>query len=122
MNGCIIADIKKKTIESVLSGLNLGNNSIVAVITEDGKEISISRDNKDNITEQGKQLSLSSLGFIKNTFLKEDAPTSQYVKYNNKEYLYINNRIGESKIIIASLIPKTTIMAQANSIKNNTII
>lgn len=123
MNGCIIMDIKEDKINSLLSDLNLGKSSIVTIILPDGYEIQASRDKNGDITnEEGSNITISSLDFVKNSIASEKMSDSRYVSYNSKKCLYLCNKIGDTGIVITALIPKTTIQAQAYSIRIYTII
>ncbi|MBB2183269.1 methyl-accepting chemotaxis protein [Lachnospiraceae bacterium MD1] len=120
-NACIVVDINRKTINSILDEVNLGRSSMVAVITSDGKELVVARDSNGEIAENT-DATFYNMEYVKNSFESEDVNTLQYVKYNSESYLYLSYKIENTGIIVAAMIPKTTIMAQANSIKVNTLL
>lgn len=121
--GCIIIDVDRKTINSILSNLNLGILSKVAIITPDGKELSVNRDKHGEVLETTNgDFQFSTLDFVKDSIASKEQSQSQYVNYKSEDYLYLYNKIGNSGIIITAIIPKSTIMAQANDIKMNTVI
>lgn len=116
-NACVIVDIKAKTIDSILSGLDLGKNSIVGLITPDGREILT-----DGTQEDKGDFKFTSEDYFQNSIKSETASGSEYVKYNSEDYLYLYSKIGDTGVMISSLIPKANIMQQANDIKYVTII
>lgn len=121
--GCVVVDIDYKAIETILSGINLGKLSKAAIITKDGREISISRDENDEIVETAERIEkFYSMDYVKDSINSKEKSASSYVNYNSKEYLYLYNKIGDTGLIITAMVPKDTIMAQANDIKKNTVI
>ncbi len=121
--GCVVVDIDNKEINTILSGINLGKSSRVAIITKDGKELSVSRDKKGEITDtDDKQEAFYGMDFVKNSLASKEASAFSYVNYQSREYLYLYQKIGKTGLILTAMVPKDTIMAQANAIKRNTII
>jgi methyl-accepting chemotaxis protein len=130
--GSIVIDISKSEIESFLSDLALGKDSIVGLITPDGKELLFygSDEKKENQTKQdgtdvkaaiSNDIHISSETFFQDTIKTTEASDSKYVEYQSSEYLYLYNKIGDTGITICALVPKASIMKQANDIKNITI-
>lgn len=121
--GCVVIDIDNEEINTILSGLNLGKLSKVAILTDDGKEISLSRDKNGEITETDDSTGkFHTMDFVKDSVASGEKSSSSYVKYNSKEYLYLYSKIGDTGLTITAMIPKATIMAQANAIRKNTVI
>lgn len=122
-NACIVVDIDKKTINTILQEINLGRSSMVAVITPDGNELVVTRDGKGDIAKKSKtNVSFYNMKYVKSDLESENTNTLKYVTFDSKDYLYLSSKIGDTGIIVAAMIPKTTIMAQANSIKVNTLL
>jgi methyl-accepting chemotaxis protein len=130
--GCIVIDISKSEIESFLSDLALGEDSIVGLITPDGKEMifygndekngnSIETDSANIKNEAIYDIHISSETFYQDSIKSVDVSGSRYVEYQSSEYLYLYNKIGDTGITICALVPKVSIMKQANDIKNITI-
>jgi methyl-accepting chemotaxis protein len=119
----LIIDIDRATIEMILSELNLGESSKIALITKDGKEIFVGR-NKDGAIEEAskEEFQFYSQDFVQDSIVSDEMSDSQYIKYNSEEYLYMYKKIGETGLILTGMIPKTIIMEQARDIKTNTII
>lgn len=120
--GVIVIDISTTEIETFLGGLELGESSIVGLITQDGKEIIIKDD-----TTKASDASSSEFSFINQTFYKkaiqgEDSSRSDYVELQSEEYLFMYSKIGNTGMIICGLTPKASFMKQANEIQSTTII
>ncbi|BCN32150.1 methyl-accepting chemotaxis protein [Anaeromicropila herbilytica] len=112
-NGFMVFDIKRSAIEGTLKSLDLGKGSIISFITADGKETLA---NTDKTSVFGK------LSYYKESVKSKNTTDSTYEKYNNKEYLYLYTKIGDTGATLCSLVPKDMILKQANSIKYITII
>ncbi len=116
-NACVIIDIKSKTIDSILKGLDLGKNSLVGLITADGREILLNSTDKNN-----QDFKFSSESYFKKSVKAKEASGSEYVTYKSEEYLYLYSKVGDTGVMISALIPKAYIMKQANDIKYSTVI
>ncbi|MGB8455125.1 MAG: methyl-accepting chemotaxis protein [Anaerocolumna sp.] len=116
-NACVVIDIKPKTIDSILDGLDLGKNSIVGLVTADGREILM-----NGTDTEKKDFKFGTEDYFKESVKAETLSGSEYVTYNSGDYLYLYSKIGDTGVIISSLIPKDYIMKQADDIKYSTII
>jgi methyl-accepting chemotaxis protein len=120
--GCIIIDVDKKAIENILSGVDFGNSSRVAIITPDGKEISLERNNKNEIVEvTDSNTYFSSIPDLTNRINSEENGGTDYMTYKSEVYLFTYRKIGETGLTLVSLIPKDTLAVQVDPIKYNTI-
>lgn len=111
---CVVIDVSKEEVEKFLNSLNLGENSIVGLITSEGREIVTNNETKT--------MQFSSEAYFQESIKSEHVSGSEYVSFNNKDHLYFYSKIGDTGITIAALIPKTNIMQQANDIRLITII
>ncbi len=108
-NGYIIIDISNKQIKKTLSKYDMGDGSITAFITGDGREIT-SDTKADNVFVNTQYYKNASKGKAENYH--------SYVNYNNKEYLFLYSRLEDTDFAVCSLIPKSTIISQLKDIKN----
>ena len=65
--------------------------------------------------------------FSNNKFYKEalqgqEKEGSDFVPYKNKSHLFMYSKIGDTGVMLCGLVPKASIMSQADSIKNLTIV
>ncbi|WP_313130640.1 methyl-accepting chemotaxis protein [Anaerocolumna sp.] len=128
--GSIVTDISMKGIVNFLSDLDLGKGSIVGIITGDGREILIEKDNNNEaktiVTSSkeydGNDFRFSLKSFFQDSLNKEEASGSEYVGYKSQDYLYLYSKIGDTGVTLCSMVPKANIMKQANDIKNITLI
>lgn len=116
-SGCIVVDIDKEAIVTILSEFKLGDNTLVGLITEDGKQILI-----DDSANKNGEFKFTDQEFYQGSLSSNDASGNKYVTYNNEEYLYMFNKIEDTGLVLTALIPKSNIMKQANDIRNLTII
>jgi methyl-accepting chemotaxis protein len=80
--GCVVVDVDREEIIEILSGINLGKLSRAAIITSDGKEISVSRDKKGEIAETAdSEEKLSTMDFVKASMDSEEPSAFSYIKY-----------------------------------------
>jgi methyl-accepting chemotaxis protein len=112
----IFVDITTDTLRDILSGLNFGTNSVVGIVTEDGRELlNIEEDSSEN-----KQFYQQE--FYQKAYQSNEDNGSENVVIKGEDYLYLYSKIGDTGVMICSLIPKAVIVQQVSSIKNLTII
>lgn len=111
----IMIDVNKKTIDDIFTDIDLGENSKIALVTNDGREILVnnSTDNED--------FQFSTKPYYEKSVSSEEE-YSEYVKDGSTEYLYLFSKIGKSGMQICAMIPKSNIMKKAEDIKNTTFI
>lgn len=112
--GFIIYDIKLDTIIEVLKGMiktESGVDTVVGLITPDGRIISQEKDAK----------ALGTFSYLKEILGSEVQNSASYEKYNGRTHLVTYSSVGETGIKMFSLIPKGTITHEANSIRDITV-
>jgi methyl-accepting chemotaxis protein len=112
-NGYIIFDISIDTIKERLSQINYGKGSILGFVTGDGKE---------TLSNTEETTVFSSLDYFQKAAAGETAGGYSYQNYNGEEYLFTYSKIGETGSMVCSLIPKSTILRQADSIKQLIVV
>ena len=110
-NTLILTDVSTQKITDILSEISLGENSVIAYQTQDGKEISIG---SDSFTFNDKE-------YAQNAFASEDISGRSYVEENGKEYLYMYSKCATNGAMISAIVPKSIITAEADSIRNTVI-
>lgn len=115
----LIADINRKELVSILNRLDMGDASHFALVTPDGYEFKT-----DNETAEGEATDNIFYGqdFYEEAINGEKASDVQYVKYDNESYLFMYNKIGETGLVVCSLIPKANILSKVSTIKSTTAI
>lgn len=114
--GYIFMDLDKTYVTEPVSNLNLGKNSIVALIAPDGGEIVAG---PDLTVEDGKTY-FSDKEFYTKAVNSEETTGYEYVKYNGKRQLFIYAKTDEGFLICAT-VPESVITAKAGTIKIITI-
>lgn len=112
--GYIIIDVKMNIITEALESLNLPQNSLVAFISPDGREI----------TPDGKtgKFQFADKSYYKNAITAEKEQGNSYIAYNKEKYLFIYSKVGETGALLCALIPSASLTDKADSIKVLTII
>lgn len=113
-DAAIVIDVSAASINSILESLDFGKDSYVAVVTEDGREIQLDASVDEPIFLNEK--------FYLNKLESGQASGSEYVNYNGEDYMYMYSKIGETGTTICALMPKDVITAQAENIKDITIV
>ncbi len=121
-NACIVIDINQIEIEAFLKGLELGENSIVGLVTEDGKEIIIKNSNSEEGAQVITDFNFSSQDYYAEAVNSEEVIYSKAVNLKSDEHLFMSSKIGDTGISICGLVPKSSFMQQANEIRFITII
>lgn len=112
----IAVDLKKDAILNILHKLDMGENSTLALILQDGTEITLN--NQGDIVTDFK--------FVDQSFFQEAISSQDYVSkeisYNGEDYLFMLEQVGETPVYLTSMIPMKNVMSQANEIKTLTIV
>ena len=103
--GGVVVDISMKDIVTFLSDLDLGKGSIVGIVTGDGKEILIEKDDNNQsktIVTNNNNYDGNSFRFSLKKYFQESTAASgaDYVKYKSEDYLYLYSKIGDRKSVV----------------------
>jgi len=130
--GCVIVDIKKSAIQEFIDGLDLGEGSMIGVVSSGGKEVvsygkaeseadSVEDENAEEETPEE-----SNVGpvFFNQPFYQEiseeNSKGSAPVEYNGREYLFFYSRSDFTGLTVCALVPMELIVGQAQEIKTMT--
>lgn len=122
-NGYVVIDISSSAVYDILDNMDLGDGSIVAFVTADGKELF-----KENLPENGKSVLkegervFTDKEFYTESMAGEDVNGSKEVKFNGHKYIYIYQKSGVADVTFCSLIPVDVVTKQADSIKSITVV
>lgn len=110
---CIIIDINNEIVQKTLTALELGDDTVLSFVTENGKEVTIPGTSPYNFASQKFYQSGRSSG---------EKSLSKYETINGKEYLYMYCKSDLSGAAICALVPKAKVMASANEIRFMTVL
>lgn len=123
--GYMYLDFNVEKINKAIQELDMGKNSIVALIIPDGGEIAgyndgenieISAADSDVVYVADKQ-------FFKDMMADSEKNDGfEYVDYKGEKYLFLYSKVEDTGFAICSLVPRTVIMAQALKIRNTTVV
>jgi methyl-accepting chemotaxis protein len=111
-NGFIIIDIPKTEIDHAVSNIKLGEGSIVGFVTSDGYE---------TLANTEETSVFSSQEYYKDALADNEFNGVSYEKYNGKDYMFLYSKVGSTKSMVCALVPESTILAKAQSIKLLTV-
>ncbi len=121
----LIIELKAGTVNNILANLNFDKSGYLGLVTPDNREIiDLSKKGDDASIKEG-------IGtepvFLNETFYQEalnseEISGSKFVNYRGASYLFMYSKIGETGSILCALMPKATIISQADSIKMVTYI
>ena len=111
VDGILVIDISLDRVEEILNNLELGEGSILAFITSDKRELLA-----DNNIDSTQPIFVDQ-DFYLEALLSDQNSGSQYVNYQDEPYLFMYTKIGSGNEMLCSLIPKSIITNQADSIK-----
>lgn len=119
----IIIDVKTDTVKDVISRLDFDKSGYIAVVTSDGKEVTTEKDLENNVNDRnGNKSIFTGKEFYQKAVNSEATSGYEYVNFNNKSYLFMYSKIGETGAMICALMPKDVITSQADNIKKITIM
>lgn len=110
--GYVVVDMTTENIISLLSGVDLGENSIIGMVTSSGKECVVGAEGEVFTTISGYQESVAS----------EELSGFYITEYNGETCYYLYSKTEDNTYMICGLVPESSIMKQADQIKNLTIV
>lgn len=110
VDGLLVIDIKEDSVREVLNNLDLGQGSLLGLVTSDKKELIANDISSDNTIFANQKFYLDALA-------SDQATGSEYVDYEDGKYLFMYSKVGTGNEMLCSLIPKKIITGQADSIK-----
>ncbi len=113
-NGCVVIDVKESEIKTFLDQLDLGDGSIIGLVTENGREVLSG--NVENSTEAV----FSEQDFFR-AISGDNLSGSVEVAYNGEDSLFIYSRSGKTNVTVCALVPMKVITSQAEEIKVMTV-
>ncbi len=114
---CIVVDYSSDRIAGILQDLSLGDESIAAFVTADGRELLL----KDGEVTDGGDFSFSKQSYYTEAMADNAATIIDYVTYNNRQYLFMVSKSYRNGSAICAMVPVSLVNAGADSIKNVTI-
>lgn len=108
-NGFIIIDVSKDQIKKALSQMNFGEGSIVGFVTGDGYE---------TLVNTKKTKVFSNTSYYKKAIADSKPFNHSYETYKGKDYLFLYSKVSDSGALLCAMVPKSTILKQANEIKD----
>ena len=113
-NAIMLLDLAPDIITESLSSLYVGEGSYVAFVTRDGTEFYSDGTSAKNAVFGGSD-------FYQNIAGSEESGMG-YVHYNGEAYLFLYSPLMSKSAILCTLIPESTILAQADGIKTIAVI
>ena len=118
----VIIDIKTKTIQNFLKGLDLGDGSIVGFVTKNGREIICENlgEGQESVLTEGEAV------FYGNSFYdlvgaNGERDGAADVTFNGKKYFFIYSKSSKTDATVCALVPTNIVTGQANEIRTLTI-
>lgn len=124
MDTYIVLDWDIKSAEEMLANIDFGENSICALVSADGKEVSrIYRTDAENnlFMEKIEEPLFTNAGFYQMAIDAEGIGNAN-VQWNGTSYLYVYAPLGNSGLFLCTLIPRANIIAEVTSIRHLTVI
>lgn len=120
--GFIVVDINYDTVDQILDQLAWGEGSVSAIVTSDGRSSTPSKYESEFKEDPFQSQTAVQKFFAGELELEDDQKTYEYVNIEGKSYLFVYSQIGETGMLLCSLIPKSLILNEMASIRNITII
>lgn len=126
--GVIVIDFSKKAVLEILQNLELGEGTLTAFVTEDGRELlwegqALETPEGEEAAVQKKDWNGFSFGgqdYFSEALAAEEMDFSKYVLIDGENYLFMSSRSAVNNSIICALVPETLINETAGEIKSIT--
>lgn len=116
--GFLILEVRSSVVEELLEDINLGNNSTVVLIAQDNTELAKAEDYPASTEEK----IITSGNAYQKMQQSVDKSGSFNLIYRGQEYWMCYYYVGDIGNSVVGLIPKATMLEQANEIRLNTIM
>lgn len=114
---CIVVDYSSESIAGILQDLGLGENSIAAFVTADGRELLL----RDGAVTSGDAFSFVNQSYFTQAMEDDAATIIDYVTYNHEQYLFMVSKSYQNGSAICAMVPVSLVNENAASIKNVTV-
>lgn len=111
-NTIILMDLDNSKISEILSGVSLGENSAIAYLTPEGKEVSAGTEG----------FSFAEKDYAQAAFSSDETSGKSYITENGVEYLYMYSKCQTNNAIISAIVPKSIITAEADNIRTTVVL
>ena len=115
---CIVVDYSSDSIAGVLQNLGLGEDSIAAFVTADGRELLL----KEGVISNGGDFSFVNQSYFTEAMADNAATIIDYVTYNHEQYLFMVSKSYQNGSAICAMVPVSLVNESADSIKNVTLL
>lgn len=116
--GFLLMEVRSSVMDNLLEGIDLGNNSRAVVIAQDNTEITKADTYPENVEDK----LITDLKAYEKMQQSVDKSGSFNVETDGQSSWMCYYFVGDIGISIVGLIPKATMLEQANEIKRNTIM
>ncbi|MBP5198879.1 MAG: methyl-accepting chemotaxis protein, partial [Lachnospiraceae bacterium] len=113
----VVIDVDAKAVKKFLDGLDLGEDSVVGLVTEGGRELMSDNYGVLPEAEEGKYVFVGQ-DYYENS--KSEKSGVQEIHYADKDFYYIFSRSSVSGAAVCALVPISTVTGQAGSIRTLT--
>ncbi len=110
----MVIDLDIKTFKNILKNMEFDETGTISFITADGKEIF-------PVDKTDTEPVFSDKEFYQKAVASKKSEGAFYVDVKGKENLFMYSKIGDTGAMICAIIPKSTILSKADSIKQITI-
>ena len=115
-DGLLVFDMDMNIVRDILKSVEFDKTGVLALVTPDGKEIF---SDEQDINSKAVFFNQE---FYKKIAASEDMSGAFYINYKDKQQLFMYSKIGDTGAAICALIPRSTILSKADSIRQTTII
>ena len=106
-DGYLFIDLKLNNIKSLLSEVDVSDDARIALVTRDGREIQVTDEEAITVTNLNIYQKITSNSELNKGY--------DYTDVNGEDYLFLYSKVGETGLMLCSLVPKAT------NIKNVTV-
>ena len=115
----VVIDASKERLQELIDGINLGEGSIVGIVTMNGKEI-IHR-NGDVLTDDGRPV-FAGRDYYRDILSNKGLFGTEEIKYMDNECILFYSILNETGIVIVGMVPISIVTSEASGIWALTLI
>lgn len=111
--GVIVMDVSMEEAKKPLVNMDLGEGSICALVSADGRQIS-------NLEEE--TAAFPSMEVFQSFVQGEERSCADYIRIEGKKYLYLFSKVGDTGFTVCTMIPQSLITSRLKDIQTVTIV
>lgn len=122
----LMMEMDVKVAKEMLEGMDFGDGSVKAVVSEDGREVAFVQQAEEEEATEEEQTEEAKVWFVGNEFYETSKEAEEAgscnVKIDGENYVYVYTPVGKTGAMICALIPQSNLLGAVGNIRTLTVV